>query len=231
MISPEEIKVTKFGLFSKEVSKQFPEEIITVRPEEFSKLLGDVSVLSIIENVEEHLSFRDLLDMEISTRQIKDYVNYADKNGKFKDNVDEMDLENVLSNMDEPSFSNLLSVYGFLLSTGAWKNNAQILYDKGIPLNELISCREDVYAYLYDKLNGVCCDNPSGLVFEIKESLRKGKYIYNRMPAETESLLLECEVPEWYIESMKKILYLFPKTSLIVIAKREICKFIKMNKA
>ena len=42
------------------------------------------------------------------------------------------------------------------------------------------------------------------------------------MPAEIEKLLLECEVPEWYVESMKKILYLFPKTYLIVILKREI---------
>lgn len=121
------------------------------------------------------------------------------------------------------------ALYGFMHSTGGWKGNAEVLYDKGIPLNELISCREDVYAYLYDKLNGKCCENPSGQVYDIKESVRKGKYSNNRMPAEIEKLLLECDVPEWYIGSMKKILYLFPKTHLIVLLKRDICKYIVMN--
>ena len=41
------------------------------------------------------------------------------------------------------------------------------------------SCREDVYAYVYAKLNGKCCENPSGQVFEIKEAVRKGKYSNN----------------------------------------------------
>ena len=126
-------------------------------------------------------------------------------------------------------FSDLLALYGFVHSTRAWKGNAEFLYDKGIALDELISCREDVYAYVYDKLNGKCCENPSGQVFEIKEAVRKGKYSNNRMPAEIEKLLLECEIPEWYVESMKKILYLFPKTHLIVLLKRDICKFAKMN--
>lgn len=84
-------------------------------------------------------------------------------------------------------------------------------------------------AYLYDKLNGKCCENPSGQVYDIKESVQKGKYSNNRMPAEIEKLLLECDVPEWYIESMKKILYLFPKTHLIVLLKRDICKYVVMN--
>jgi len=123
----------------------------------------------------------------------------------------------------------LLALYGLLHSTGGWKGNAEFLYDKGIPLGELISCREDIYAFLYDKMNGKCCDNPSGLAFEIKEAVRKGKYTTNRMPAEIEKLLLECDVPEWYVESMKKIFYLFPKTHLIVLLKRDICNFVKKS--
>ena len=41
-------------------------------------------------------------------------------------------------------------------------------------------------------------------------------------------LLLECDVPVWYVESMKKIMYLFPKTHLIALIKRDICRFIKL---
>ena len=229
VICSEEMKVTKFGVFSEEMNKKFPEAIITLRPEEYCSFINEVSVLTIAENVEEHVSSRDLLNLEFTEEQIKAYYKYAVDNNEFTGYDSNVNLDKVLSNIDNPKFSDLVSLYGFLLSTGAWEDNAEILYDKGIPLAELISCREDVYAYLYDKLNGKCCDNPSGQVFEIKESVRKGKYSNNRMPAEIERLLLECDVPEWYVDSMKKILYLFPKTNLIALVKREICKFVKMN--
>lgn len=179
--------------------------------------------------VEEQVCRQDLLNTEFTAQQIKAYFNYAIEHGKFDSYDGDMNLGRVLSDIENPKFSDLLALYGFVHSTGAWKGNAELLYDKGIPLDELISSREDVYAYVYDKLNGKCCENPAGQVFEIKEAVRKGKYSNNRMPAEIEKLLLECEVPEWYVESMKKILYLFPKTHLIVLLKRDICKFVKMN--
>lgn len=50
------------------------------------------------------------------------------------------------------------------------------------------------------------------------------------MPREIESLLLACDVPEWYVEGMKKIRYLFPKTHLIALVKRELCKFMELNR-
>ena len=37
-----------------------------------------------------------------------------------------------------------------------------------------------------------------------------------------ETVTIECDVPEWYVESMKKILYLFPKTFLVVLLKKEL---------
>ena len=76
-------------------------------------------------------------------------------------------------------------------------------------------------------MNGKCCDNPSGQAYEIKEAVRKGRYSNGRMPADVENLLLECDVPKWYVESMKKIKYLFPKTHLITIVKRDIVNYIE----
>ena len=227
--SSKKIMVTKFGIFSKEMVKKFKEVVITLSPEEYSSMLDEISVLTVVENVEEQVCRQDLLNTEFTAQQIKAYFNYAIEHGKFDSYDGDMNLGRVLSDIENPKFSDLLALYGFVHSTGAWKGNAELLFDKGIPLDELISSREDVYAYVYDKLNGKCCENPAGQVFEIKEAVRKGKYSNNRMPAEIEKLLLECEVPEWYVESMKKILYLFPKTHLIVLLKRDICKFVKMN--
>lgn len=109
----------------------------------------------------------------------------------------------------------MLAVSGLLHGTGVWKGNGEELFSKGILLDNLITNREDVYAYLYDKVKEHCCDNPFGQIYEIKENVRKGKYFGSCMTAETEQLLLECDVPAWYVESMKKIRYLFPKGNLI----------------
>jgi len=217
----EEIRVTKFGLFSKDMNKNFTDE--------YARLLDELPVLTVIENGGEQLCSQDLRNVEFTAKEIAAYFEYAVANGKFNGCDGDMNMKKVISDIKTPTFHDLLILSGFLHSTGAWKGNADLLYDKGIALDELISCREDVYAYLYNKLNGTCCDNPSGLVVEIKEAVRKGKYAYKRMPAETESLLLECEVPKWYVDSMKKILYLPPKTHLITLLKREICKFMALE--
>lgn len=221
--------VTRYALISKDIAKKYPEEIINVQAEEYYKLRTDWSVLMAVENVSEQMSSRDLVELEFTTQQVNDFFNYGVENDIFTDRYRDLNLEKVLSDMENPKFSELLSLYGFLHGTGAWEDNAELLYDKGIPLDELISSREDVYAYLYDKLNGKCCENPSGVAFEIKEAVRKGKYIRSRMPEDVESLLLECDVPEWYVESMKKILYLFPKTYLIALLKRDIYKFTALD--
>lgn len=170
-----------------------------------------------------------MLDFVPSEEDLNQFYNYAINNGDFIDKHGFINLNKVLCRIKKPKFSDLLSLYGFLHCTGAWEDNGEILYGEEIPFQDLISCREDVYAYVYRKLNTACCENPSGLAFEIKENVRKGKYFGNRMPVEVEHLLLESEIPEWYIESMKKIKYLFPKTHSIVFLKQQIYKFIQQQ--
>ena len=225
-----EVKTTRIGVFSKEVNKRYPEGKIVLCPEEFSLLLQEVSAVTIIENIEEPMDMQEISNTELTAQHVIDYFNYAVANNVFDEKVYNVNVKKLLSDMKSPSFSELLTVYGFLHSTGAWEENAELLYDKGVPLTAMISCREDVYAYLYSKLQGKCCENPSGLVFEIKEAVRKGRYRNWGMPEEIENLLLECDIPEWYVESMKKIMYLFPKAHLVVLLKRDICNFVRMNK-
>lgn len=220
-----EISVTKYGLFSKELSAQYPDDIISSSAEEYLRIMNTISGITVVENVNETLCIDDITDIEFSGQQIKDFFDYSVSNGAYHSELFNRYLDKVLPDIKEPKFSDLLTLSGFMHGTGAWEGNAELLYEKGIPLDELISCREDVYSYLYEKLNNNCCLNPSGQVFEIKEAVRKGKYSNNSMPAEIEKNLLECGVPEWYVNSMKKILYLFPKTHLITMLKHDICSF------
>ena len=79
--------------------------------------------------------------------------------------------------------------------------------------NDVIGCRDDIMIYLIDK--GVA----ASLAFKIMESVRKGK----GLSIDQEELLLQHQIPSWFIESCKKIKYLFPKahaTAYVIMALR-----------
>lgn len=221
------LNIVRYMLVPTEVAIQYPEEIITITPEEYYLKFSKMNRLTIIENPETHISFKDVENINVSIDDIQGYIKAEIKKGHFKNNLWNKDLNPFVSGISNPSFSNLLAIEGFLHGTGVWEDNGENLYAEGISLDELITSREDIYAYLYSKLNGSCCDNPSGQVYEIMQKVCKGLYQREGMPIYLEQLLLENGVPTWYVESMKKIRYLFPKTHLIAFLKRDICSYIR----
>ncbi len=103
----------------------------------------------------------------------------------------------------QPStFSELVRISGLSHGTDVWLNNGQDLVNEGIAtLKEIIPTRDDIMVYLI--LHGV--DNLESFV--IMEGVRKGK----GLKPEQEETMRAHNVPEWYIESCKKIKYMFPK--------------------
>lgn len=84
--------------------------------------------------------------------------------------------------------------------------NAEKLLKEGILLpSELIADREDVYEYLLQ--HGF----EKRTAFETTESVRKGRIKRVGWKPEQLEAMREKEVPEWFIESCKKIQYLFPR--------------------
>nr|WP_288741577.1 hypothetical protein [uncultured Mediterraneibacter sp.] len=222
--------VVRYILVPREVAVQYPGEILTLSPEEYFQKFSKFERLMIVEDPQEHSSFKEIENIKISVVNIQDYLKYAVEKKKFKIDYLEKDLNEFASKLLSASFTELLAIEGCLHGTGVWEENGEKLYIEGIPLSELITNREDAYTYLYSKLNGKCCDNPSGQVYEIVKNLQKGIYAGKGIPADLEQLLLENEVPEWYIDSMKKIHYIFPKAHLITYLKRDISNYISTKR-
>lgn len=226
---PEELKITKLGVLSKEMIRRYPEKVITIPVRDYLKIWREFATLTIVEVKDNEIGYQDLRDIEITKEQIEAFCKYIVESGEVINCSEDKNLEKVILNIRKPKFHDLLMVYGLRFSSGVWKENAEDLYDAGIPLEELISTREDLYDYLYNKFDKKCEEAPSGVAFEIRENVRKGRYTNNRMPVETKEFLLESGVPEWYVESMKKIKYLASKSHLVSRLKREIGEFVELN--
>lgn len=101
------------------------------------------------------------------------------------------------------SFADLLQVSGLSHGTGVWLGNAEELVEnKTCKVGEVIGTRDGIMVYLMQMgLDKKCA-------FDIMERVRKkDKFV----SLEQENEMRAHGVPEWYIESCKKITYLFPK--------------------
>ena len=109
-------------------------------------------------------------------------------------------------------FNTLLRLSGFSHGTDVWLGNAKDLIVSGTAsVLETVGCRDDIMLYL------ISMGLDPKMSFKIMEAVRKGKVKGGKAgdwPMWVEEMRKH-DVPEWYIESLAKIGYLFPKAHAV----------------
>lgn len=109
------------------------------------------------------------------------------------------------------NFNTLLRLSGFSHGTDVWLGNAKdLILSKTATVEEAIGCRDDIMLYLIS----MGCDELRS--FKFMEAVRKGVIHKGKpWPDGIEDEMRQHGIPEWYIESCRKIKYLFPKAHAV----------------
>ena len=109
------------------------------------------------------------------------------------------------------NFDTLVRLSGFSHGTDVWLGNAKDLILSGTAtVRETIGCRDDIMLYLISK------GMDEKRAFKFMEAVRKGAIHKGKpWPEGIEDEMRSLGVPEWYIESCRKIQYLFPKAHAV----------------
>ena len=115
-------------------------------------------------------------------------------------------VRGMLKETQPKTMEELIRISGLSHGTDVWVGNAQDLVRQGVPLKECICTRDDIMNQM------ISYGIDSEISFKTMESVRKGKGL---QPFMEEALQAASQAPSWFIDSCKKIKYMFPKAHAV----------------
>lgn len=119
-------------------------------------------------------------------------------------------MKNMLSAVHPNSFRDLIQISGLSHGTGVWFGNGDKLVEKCCSVGKLIAYRDDVFNYIQDKMIEKRLVD-TGFAYRVMEDTRRGIYAKSGIPENIKSNLKVIGMEDWFIDSIGKIGYLFPK--------------------
>lgn len=123
-------------------------------------------------------------------------------------------VKEILNQVQPNSFGELVKISGLSHGTNTWFNNAKdLLKNENATIKEVAATREDVFSDLVsfgiDRYDA----------FKIAQSVRKGLFAKNKIDKENSdnlmNILNNSNAPDWYIHSIIKVFYMFPKAHAV----------------
>ncbi len=154
--------------------------------------LGDRATLSLFSSTEAIGVEPEAIGSQVATFGIPEF------NTRF--------VRGMLEETRPRTFSDLVRLSGLSHGTDVWNRNAQDWVRQGLArLDEVISTRDDIMTGLIQR--GLA----AARAFAISERVRKGK----GLTEEDEADLRRVGAPDWYVESCRRISYLYPRAHAV----------------
>lgn len=178
------------------------------------------------QNILGHNVLDLLMDLEKETGKTLEQVDFNDPKiyelfssgkteGLFEYSIDF--VKDLLVTVAPKTFHELVKITALSHGTLVWMANAEdLIKDKVCTISEVIAARDDILIYLTSK------GMDMSMAYHIMESVRKGCWVKQSLPDEEKRIYLEemqrCNVPQWYVDSLSKIYYAFPKSHAVTYA-------------
>lgn len=154
--------------------------------------LNDERVLSLFSNADTLEMDKNIYNIDMGTLGVPEFGTSF--------------VQRMLKKTQPKTFAELVQISGLSHGTNVWTGNAEELVNNGkANLKDVISTREDI---MIDLINAGADKKFS---FYTMEKVRKGKGLNK----EEEEIISKLPLPDWYIDSLNKISYMFPKAHAV----------------
>lgn len=117
----------------------------------------------------------------------------------------------LLNEIPVTTFNDLIQISGLSHGTDVWLDEAKAMIKNGKSVSSIIAYRDDVFNYLQNKLKIKGISN-TGYAYKIMEDTRRGIYARGGVSNEMKQQFISLGIDDWFLNSIGKIKYLFPKS-------------------